>query len=274
MVLSTCCNAGIFAQLGLPASHFTHVIIDEAGQCIEPICLIPISIVPRGQTVLIGDPKQLGPIVKSALCSHYSLNVSLLERVMNSFHYQRSSSLFENYGRYNPKFVTKLLFSYRSHPSLLKLPSSLFYEDELVSKSISHLSSPLTTCSLLPNPGFPLVFYSVKGEERREGGNPSFFNCQEIFKLCDFTTLLLNTMKDDLVPSDISILTPYKKQIEKLKMFCKASTELEKVQVSYLEATSKLVFFKYQFLDSYNRRISRTRKQSYHSIDSPYINKR
>lgn len=34
-------------------------------------------------------------------------------------------------GKYNPKFVTKLLNSFRSHPAILEVPNAHFYDDEL-----------------------------------------------------------------------------------------------------------------------------------------------
>ena len=58
-------------SLGIPKSHFTHVFIDEAGQGMEPECLVPIAGLlgtdenNLGQLVLAGDPKQLGPVLRS-----------------------------------------------------------------------------------------------------------------------------------------------------------------------------------------------------------------
>jgi len=54
--------------------HFTHLFIDEAGFATEPETVIPLALLsPKlkmgGQLVLAGDPKQLGPILRSALAT-------------------------------------------------------------------------------------------------------------------------------------------------------------------------------------------------------------
>ena len=60
-------------SLGIEKAHFTHVFIDEAGQGMEPECLIPIAGLlgtdegNLGQLVLAGDPKQLGPVLRSTV---------------------------------------------------------------------------------------------------------------------------------------------------------------------------------------------------------------
>ncbi|XP_042575253.1 RNA helicase Mov10l1-like [Cyprinus carpio] len=81
IVVSTCSSAGMFYQIGLRVGHFTHVFVDEAGQATEPESLIPLSLLSEtsGQMVLAGDPKQLGPVVKSKLAAVFGLGVSLLD---------------------------------------------------------------------------------------------------------------------------------------------------------------------------------------------------
>lgn len=75
----------------LPKNHFTHVIIDEAGQTTEPEIMIPMSLVhPRNcQIILAGDPQQLGPVNFSNYSNHFGLNESYLIRLMQLFPYQK-----------------------------------------------------------------------------------------------------------------------------------------------------------------------------------------
>ncbi|KAI7789308.1 RNA helicase Mov10l1-like, partial [Triplophysa rosa] len=84
IVVSTCSSAGMMYQIGLRVCHFTHVFLDEAGQATEPETLIPIGLLSgeSGQIVLAGDPKQLGPVIKSKVASAFGLGVSFLERLM------------------------------------------------------------------------------------------------------------------------------------------------------------------------------------------------
>ena len=84
-----------------PRAHFTHIFIDEAGHATEPECIIPIAdlLDPNhpggGQLVLAGDPKQLGPILRSPITQKYGLGeyravfnwVSKVVRVCLSFNY-------------------------------------------------------------------------------------------------------------------------------------------------------------------------------------------
>lgn len=68
-----------------PANHFTHIIMDEVGQALEPEALIPLAglaTVPHGksftcQVVMAGDPKQLGPILQSPIAAKFGLGTRL-----------------------------------------------------------------------------------------------------------------------------------------------------------------------------------------------------
>ena len=55
--------------MGISKSHFNYIFIDEAGQGMEPECLVPIAglLDSDGQLVLAGDPKQLGPVLRSPI---------------------------------------------------------------------------------------------------------------------------------------------------------------------------------------------------------------
>jgi hypothetical protein len=63
VVVTTCATAAKLFYLGMPSTHFTHVIIDECGHCMEPEALSSFIHLASSSTRLIvaGDPEQLGP---------------------------------------------------------------------------------------------------------------------------------------------------------------------------------------------------------------------
>ena len=67
-----------------PQDHFTHVFIDETIQTTEPESVIAKAglIYSKGQVVMAGDPKQLGPFIRSSEGVKHGLNISLLQRLM------------------------------------------------------------------------------------------------------------------------------------------------------------------------------------------------
>uniref|UniRef100_A0AAQ5WYZ0 RNA helicase n=1 Tax=Amphiprion ocellaris TaxID=80972 RepID=A0AAQ5WYZ0_AMPOC len=129
IMVTTLFTAGRLVTGGIPTGHFTHVFVDEAGHAVEPECVIPLAGLlnaESGQVVLAGDPKQLGPILRSPFALKFGMGISLLERLMTDFPvYCKEDGVFNNC------FVTKLLCNYRSHPAILKVPNELFYDGEL-----------------------------------------------------------------------------------------------------------------------------------------------
>ncbi|XP_036375537.1 RNA helicase Mov10l1 [Megalops cyprinoides] len=214
IVVSTCSSAGMFYQIGLRVGHFTHVFIDEAGQATEPETLIPLGLLSEkdGQIVLSGDPQQLGPVVKSRLASAFGLGVSLLERLMATPLYSRDER------GYNPLLVTKLVYNYRSHEALLALPSRLFYAGELCVRAQRAVVDALCHWNRLPTKGFPLIFHGVRGTEMREGNNPSWFNPSEAIQVMLYCCQLAKRLYNPIAATDIGIIAPYRKQVEKMRI--------------------------------------------------------
>ena len=60
------------------------LIIDEAGMCTEPQTMLPIISTQPRQIVLLGDHKQLRPIVTCSNARKKQLDVSLFERYAKS----------------------------------------------------------------------------------------------------------------------------------------------------------------------------------------------
>ena len=58
--------------------------------------------------------------------------MSLLERLSLLPLYQRDETRFKDHGSYDPMLVTKLVRNYRSHEDIIKVPSDLFYDAELL----------------------------------------------------------------------------------------------------------------------------------------------
>ena len=81
-------------------NNVTQCIVDECGMCMEPETLIPIVNSKAPQVVLIGDHKQLQPIVTNKLARSLGLRTSMFERFsktafMLEEQYRMVSELFE-----------------------------------------------------------------------------------------------------------------------------------------------------------------------------------
>ncbi|XP_023327482.1 putative helicase MOV-10 isoform X3 [Eurytemora carolleeae] len=223
ILVLTLCNSGRMVSAKFPEDHFTHVFIDECGHSTEPEAVIALAGIlsqktlatKKGRIVLAGDPKQLGPILRSAHAKKYGLDVSLLERMMENPVYMPGADL-----QYNSRFITKLVKNFRSHPAILDLPSRLFYSNELVPAA-----DPVLVNSLVEFPGiptrargkFPLIFHGVVGQDQREERSPSFFNPEEIVRVLAYLKQLFDMKKNKVKGKEIGIIAPYRRQVEKIR---------------------------------------------------------
>ncbi|OVA05425.1 putative RNA helicase SDE3 [Macleaya cordata] len=207
IVISTYMSASLLYAEGIKKGHFSHIFLDEAGQASEPETMVPISNLCRKETVIVlaGDPKQLGPVIYSKKAETFGLGKSYLERLFE----------YEFYYDEDENFVTKLVRNYRCHPSILELPSKLFYKGELIACKEEKCSFTDAWESLLPNKEFPVLFSGIQGCDEREGSNPSWFNRIEASKVIEIIKKL--TASSDLRESDIGVITPYRQQVMKLK---------------------------------------------------------
>lgn len=95
ITIATCNLIGSLMQLQFPRDHFTHAVIDECGQCIEPEALIPVTFLNKltGQAIFAGDPMQLGPVVLSRHAVNNGLQISFLERLLEQLPYQKNTEV-------------------------------------------------------------------------------------------------------------------------------------------------------------------------------------
>ncbi|GLV35616.1 armitage [Carabus blaptoides fortunei] len=227
ILIVTLTAAAKLVNAGVPPEFYSYVFIDESGHATESEVLIPIAGIitsqqnrktMTGQIVLAGDPKQLGPIIHSKLAESYGFGTSMLERLMeNCDVYKKNNET----GKYNPTMVTKLLKNFRSHPDILKIPDRMFYDNELIPIG-NEMVNLAIDWDALPNVKCPLIFHSVKGKDEREENSPSYFNRQEIDVVVKYLQQLIGTrLKGKKIEqSDIGIVSPYKKQVQKLNQAC------------------------------------------------------
>ncbi|XP_067126057.1 putative helicase mov-10-B.1 [Centruroides vittatus] len=239
IIVTTLVTAGRLVSAALPCNHFTHIFIDEAGNSSEPETIISISGLIKssidnpkgGHLILAGDPKQLGPVVASKLATKYGLGMSLLERLMN---------IEQVYGRkenvYNKEVLTKLLKNYRSHPSILKLPNELFYDNELEVCRQNCVCDLFCNWTYLPSKCFPIIFHGVIGHDEREPNDSSYFNPKEISVVVNYVEKLLESTGDlNLSPKDIGIISPYRKQVDNITNKLKLNASCDDISVGSVE---------------------------------------
>lgn len=185
------------------ANHYTirhlrydTVVIDEAGQALEPACWIPI--LKARKVIMAGDHYQLPPTIKSEKAAQGGLSVTLMEKCV----------------ALHPEAVVLLEEQYRMHETIAGFSSQEFYEGRLIAHpSVAHHQ-------LAPDEA-PLLFIDTAGcgfEEVWEGTSVS--NPEEAAFLAKHLSLLVSHLKPlytgTAFPS-IGVISPYRHQIEVLK---------------------------------------------------------
>ncbi|CAE6499995.1 unnamed protein product [Rhizoctonia solani] len=212
VIITTCSTAALMYGLGIDPGTFTHIFIDEAGQGSEPEVMIPILTMagPNTNVVLSGDPKQLGPVIRSPVARQLGMNLSYLDRLMASPAYDEMEMRGVS--------VTKLLQNFRSHETIINFPNEEFYRNELTANAPREVSDSLLNWNGLATQGFPIIFEAVRGEDMREERSPSYFNPHEASLVRDYVQRLLPSITS---PRKIGIVTPYKAQVRKIRKLLK-----------------------------------------------------
>eukprot|EP01033_Poteriospumella_lacustris_P016133 gene16133-11537_t len=219
VVVTTCATAAKLFYQGMPSTHFTHVIIDECGHCMEPEALSSFIHLASAATRLIvaGDPEQLGPVIQSSVATHAGLAMSLLERYTSMVplyrRHHEDGQYTETLG-YNPAYIVKLVRCYRCHPEIIRVPNRRFYLDQLIPSAPVDVSHSLLHWPQLPNPTFPLLFHRCNGENLQEAHSPSWFNIAEVETVLDYVRAL---HAFGIRHADIGIITPYRQQVKKIR---------------------------------------------------------
>ncbi|KGL99039.1 putative helicase senataxin, partial [Charadrius vociferus] len=182
---------------------FSCVIVDEVRQSCEVETLIPL-IHRCNKLVLVGDPKQLPPTVKSMTAQKYGYDQSLMARLQRHLEEQVQKNVLRSLP------VVQLTVQYRMHPDICLFPSNYVYGRTLKTDRATEENR----CS--PEwPFQPYLIFDV-GDGCEERDNDSFSNPQEVKLVME----LIRTIKEkrkDLGLRRIGIITPYSAQKKKIQ---------------------------------------------------------
>lgn len=158
--------------------HFQTLIIDEAGQCIEPLawCIFPFA----DKIVLAGDHRQLPPTVLSNEAATLGFNQSILETAIATV-----------------KEVYLLNTQYRMREAIAGFSSNYFYNDLLL------------TASHLTNTGTHITFIDTAGSGYNEKHGPDGISLQNEGEL-NIVRQLLET--ETIEPRTAAFISPYSGQ--------------------------------------------------------------
>ncbi|KAM7189061.1 regulator of nonsense transcripts 1 [Rhypophila sp. PSN 637] len=188
VVCCTCVGAG---DPRLSKMKFRNVLIDESTQSAEPECMIPLVLGCK-QVVLVGDHKQLGPVIMNKKAAKAGLNQSLFERLVKL------------------NFVpNRLQVQYRMHPCLSEFPSNMFYEGSLQNGVTAKERTRRDVDFPWPVAETPMMFWSNLGNEEISASGTSYLNRTEASNVEKIVTRFF---KAGVKPGDIGVITPYEGQ--------------------------------------------------------------
>ncbi|TPX14421.1 uncharacterized protein E0L32_005385 [Thyridium curvatum] len=188
VVCCTCVGAG---DPRLSKIKFRNVLIDESTQSAEPECMIPLVLGCK-QVVLVGDHKQLGPVIMNKKAAKAGLNQSLFERLVKL--------------GFAP---IRLNVQYRMHPCLSRFPSNMFYEGSL-QNGVTHQERIRRDVDFpWPVADMPMMFWSNLGNEEISASGTSYLNRTEASNV---EKLVTRFFKAGVKPADIGVITPYEGQ--------------------------------------------------------------
>ncbi|XP_069544395.1 3'-5' exoribonuclease HELZ2, partial [Brachyistius frenatus] len=198
IILCTCTQASTPSLTKTVSAR--QILIDECAMATEPQAMIPLVCNKPEKIVLIGDHKQLRPIVRN-------------ERVKKL---GMAKSLFERYYTMHESRAVMLETQYRMHEDICEFPSNEFYDGKLetgVQQPASVLRVDGRTVSI--------VFGNVKGKtvslvvSTNKGNENSKANQEERDRVVAVAQQLVQTANID--QQSIVILSPYNAQVSEIR---------------------------------------------------------
>ncbi len=180
------------------------IIIDEASQMTEPTVLS--ALIEGDRFILVGDHKQLPPVVQSSKVSEEGMSLSLFERLAKA----------------NSSNVHLLQQQFRMNEKLIDYSNKQFYDkklssfnDEIRKQNLSKLSNYIGDYneiqhSSIYDPDYPLIFVPVKGNfQHKKKIN------EEEAKIVG--QIVSNFLKLGLNIEQLGVICPYRGQVSEIR---------------------------------------------------------
>ncbi len=176
----------------LKGRHFEYVVIDEAGQALDPAMCIPLLRAER--VILAGDPHQLPPTVIDQQAAQMALGTTMLERAIKA----------------HPSAVSLLTEQYRMNHVIMTYSNSTFYEGKVTSHpSVEDRTVP---AGAPLQESLTIIDSSGRGWEESPGeGSESLANKGEAECACAVYNQLMENEGHETW--SVGIISPYRGQV-------------------------------------------------------------
>ena len=211
VVVCTCDTSGCSLLMD---KVFNTVLIDEVSQTTEPESLVPL-VHGAERVVLVGDHKQLAPVIISLPVKKAGMERSVFERLVRQ-----------------GETPVLLDTQYRMHPAISYYPSETFYDGK-IRDGITAAKRPILQNLRYSNPSRPVQFIKVMGHEETSSEGTSYLNLDEALYTVKLVQYL---MKLGVKAKQIGVLSSYKGQ---KKLIAKS---LAKVELGDVECESVNTF--------------------------------
>ncbi|XP_063368621.1 DNA replication ATP-dependent helicase/nuclease DNA2 [Cydia amplana] len=206
MVGVTCLGA---AHAMLARTTFDICIVDEATQVLQCTVLRPLFAANR--FVLVGDPEQLPPVVRSRAARRLGMEESLFHRLMTD------------------EATSTLQLQYRMNQALADLANKVAYNDRLKcadekvaqaklninsQKLLAHTSESWLVKACSADPENAVLFIDMKMAEKTETSSKTCANPDEA---CVVLAIVQALTAGGVKSSDIGVISPFREQVALLR---------------------------------------------------------
>jgi ATP-dependent RNA/DNA helicase IGHMBP2 len=193
----------------LDQRKFRTAIVDEAAQALEPATWIPIT--KASKIVLIGDPFQLPPTVKSNEAAKKGFNITMIEKCLKRI-----------------QQVNLLNIQYRMNEVIMGFSNRQFYNNELMA------APGVKERRLDIDMNAPVIFIDTAGcgfDEKVHHAYQSKYNPEEFQVLREHLYLIAEAFLEKEPPS-IAIISPYREQALHIEEELKEDPNVSKLDLS------------------------------------------